>query len=182
MIVLEYSLSEEDFLTFQLYVASTSPNIIKKRTKVRYRVPVMYGILALLIFWIGETEMAVAFIIIGLLWLVFYPKWEKHRYCNHYRDHIKENYTGRINISSELHLKGNEIYSKDNFGEATFKTEGIKAVNEIANYYFLQIDRGVGLIFPKNKIGDVPAIDKWLKEVERQNGITRTVNLDWAWK
>jgi len=105
MIVLEYSLSEEDFLTFQLYVASTSPNTIKKRTKVKYRVPVIYGILALLIFWIGETEMAVAFIIIGLLWLVFYPKWEKHRYYNHYRDHIKENYAGRINISSELHLK-----------------------------------------------------------------------------
>ena len=182
MIVLNFALSEEDFLTFQLYVASTSPNIIKKRTKVRYRVPVIYTVMALLLFWIGETVVAIAFLIVCLLWLVFYPKWDRHRYRKHYRDHIKENYAGRINISSELHLKENEIFGKDNFGETTFKTEGIKAVNEIANYFFLQIDRGTGFIFPKDRIGEVAVVDNWLKEVERQNGITRTVNLDWVWK
>ena len=73
---IEYTIEEADFLTHQLYIASRSERIKRKRKRSRLLVPIAYLVIGLYFYLQQQQNLGYAFFLIGILWFFFYPLWD----------------------------------------------------------------------------------------------------------
>ena len=183
MIKLQYALTEEDHLQLQLYVASTSERIAKKRKRTRVVLPAVYLLLAVVLFLFADKSFAIAFALIAVLWFLFYPKWETRKYRKHYLNFVRENFQNSIGKPTTLELEKDVVRADNHMGNSTFKTTVVTATDEIADSYYLRLDKGMVIAVPKRILGEhAIAFSEWLEEVEQQNNLTRNVDFNWQWK
>lgn len=150
---LEYSLSNDDFLEHQLYIASKSERIIKKRQRTRVMVPILY--LALGIFSFIQKDsylMIIIFLTIAILWYVFYPIRSKKLHIKHYQNHVDDHYKNRINKSCEIEFNEAYIFGKESSGESKINIEEVESLIELKNRFFLKLKSGLSLIIPRTAI------------------------------
>jgi len=178
----EYILEEKDFLDHQLYGASRSNNIKKKRQKSRVRIPIVYMILSLVTIYNQIVYMSVGLIVFAVLWFFLYPLWEKQRYINHYKAFIKENYKGRINRNVTLEINEEYIIGKDGESESKVVTKEIERIDEIPSEIFIKLKTGQSFILPKDKIKDLPGLITQLKELAAGLKVEYNAENNWEWK
>ena len=93
---IDYKIDEKDFLTHQLFVASKSDRIKRKRKRSKILLPLIYVAFGLLFLFQDKVSLTIIFFIIGLLWFLIYPFFERRHYIKHYTGFIKENYQDRL--------------------------------------------------------------------------------------
>lgn len=174
---LEYPIEQEDFLIFQLYTASQSEMIQKKKRKGWIGATVLFA--ATSIFFVVQENYpsAIYFGICTLLFGFLYPIYFSWRYKRHYNKYIAEHYQNRFGIPVILEINEEEIFSQDKAGESRFKLSEIEQVNEIGEYFFVKISTGASLIIPKDGVGDADSVRN---EFERL-GLKLNQMLDWKW-
>ncbi|GAA4125836.1 hypothetical protein [Flavobacterium chungbukense] len=69
--LISYQLDENDFLQYQLYTASKSERIKKKRLKSKIVIPIIYGLIIAFDLYKGNTNSAIVFLVMGILWFFF---------------------------------------------------------------------------------------------------------------
>jgi hypothetical protein len=70
----------------------------------------------------------------------------------------------------------------DETSNATFSTSEIEEIHEIADFYFLRVRGGTGIIVSKQKADNPAAIKHAIESLVRSRGIKHTIELDWKWK
>ena len=146
---LEYTINESDFLDYQLYTASKSERINRKRRNGQILLTVGFAILALIFYMNTKVVLAIYFGIFSLATAIFYPRYFKRRYKKHYQGYIKEYYSKRFGQAVLTEIQDDLIYSRDHVGEGNIKMEEIEEVNETAKHFFLKVSTGQSLIIPK---------------------------------
>ncbi len=179
---IEFSLNEDDFLMHQLYVASKSNTIRKRRTRNRIIIPLLYFVFAFLIFIQNKIIVATIICIIGIVWFLFYPKWDKRHYINHYKKFIKENYKARFEEKLSLEFYNDFILAYDAGSESKILTKEIEEIVEICTNIFIRLKGGQSIILPKNKINDINKLTKVLRELAAYLNIKYTLEDNWIWK
>mgnify|MGYP000477646293 CR=1 FL=1 len=178
-IKLKYSLTNEDFLEHQLYIASKSKNIIKKRKRTRVIVPLVYLALALFFFFSKENYISsIIFISIAVVWYLFYPIRSKKLHIKHYQNHITEHYKNRIGVESEIKITNDYIFGIDNSGESKTKIEEVESLIELKNRFFLKLKKGLSLVIPKTAIDDIMLFKNKISELN----IEIIDELNWEFK
>lgn len=176
---IEYKIEKTDFSSHQLYTASKSEAIKYEIKKVRIRLPIVYLILGLLLFFFADIIFAIIFISIGIAWYIFSPYYLKNKYLRHYEKHIDENFKNRIGKTEQLSIRDDYIESISHLGESKTKITEIEEVNEIKDYFFIKLSSGDSFILPKANINSFS--DHILKMISEFN-IKHNVELDWKWK
>lgn len=94
---ISYQIKEEDYLIHQLYTASKSRIIKRKRIVFWLMVPIAYASFAYLTYF-QFRQYDVGYFMGGqaLFWLVLYPFYSKWNYKRHYRKHINEHLKGQF--------------------------------------------------------------------------------------
>ena len=179
---IEYSLQKEDFLTYQLYTASNSEQVQKKRRRNRLLVPLVYVILAFALYMVESTVLAIVFLVFAALWLFFYPRYGRRRYEKHFDKFIDEHYQNRLGKTGTISLEEDHILMKDYTGESKIKLEAIEAIDEIQHYYFIRFSSGVSLILPKRRIANLEEVEPAITDLVQKLQIPHQVNLDWKWE
>jgi len=179
---LQYSLEKNDYVTFQLFTASKSNRIIKKRRNNKILPPLIYIALAVVSYYLEDIGLSVAFIIIGLLWFLFYPAYERKKYLRHYEKNIEENYKNRFGKLETLEFNEDYILSKDYSGEGKIILSEVEELNEIKEYFFLKFNSGVSLIIPKYKIDNLEQVSNYLIGLVSGLKKKHKVDLNWKWK
>ncbi|MBE0655227.1 MAG: YcxB family protein [Bacteroidales bacterium] len=182
MIRLEYQLVREDHVTFQLYIASKSERIKKKRRRTKFRLPLAYLLFAVIIYFVGEISLSLIFLLIGILWFLIYPKYEKRMYEKHYQSFVEENFKTESDPEVVIELTEEKINATDKSGNSSIKIDAITAVDEIKDYFFIKLSPGQGLILPKSKIENMIEFENWLNRVLEKYQIPKNIDLDWKWK
>ena len=85
-IKIEYNLDESDYLTHQLYMASKSERIKKKRRKSRLLIPILYVVIAVISIIQQNIILSSVFILVAVIWFLFYPLYERNHYEKHYKN------------------------------------------------------------------------------------------------
>jgi hypothetical protein len=178
----EYKIDENDFLTHQLYLASKSERITKKRQRNKTIVPLGYFVLGVLFLFQDRIQLAAIFLIISALWFFIYPLWEKRHYVNHYKAFIKENYKERTDRSATLAFDNDFILSKDIGGEAKILTTELQEICEIPSHVFVRLKGGISIICPKDKIANYGELKTRLKELANHLKIKYEIENKWEWK
>lgn len=179
--ILNYALDENHYLAHQLYIASKSERIIKKRFKNRIIVPIIYVLFGILLYTIENITLAIVFVLFAVLWYFVYPIWERKRYVNHYKAFIKENFGSKLNHVATVELGCDFIHTVDNGSESKVSTNEVLEFIEISSVFFVKIDGGQCLIIPKENSSDVEAIKLRLKELGNILNVPYSEELNWKW-
>jgi hypothetical protein len=179
---LEFSLTKDDMLQMQLFMASISEQVKRNRKKSRLIVPVAYVVLGIIVIVSSDIVFGSVFIALGIVMYFLYPGILAKRYEKMYRKNVDENLANRADKPVELTFGDEYIESKDYTGEAKLKISTIERVDEVRDYCFLKFDSGVGLVIPLNQISERNGFIAYIKTLAADNAIAYHTDLDWRWK
>ena len=179
---IDYKIDENDFLTHQLFLASKSYRIKKKRQRSKIIVPLIYFVFGFLFLIESNFSLIIIFFIIGLLWFFIYPLWERRHYINHYKGFIKENYKNRLGRIATLEFGNDFILAKDNGSESKVLTTELEEISEIPSTIFIRLKSGQSFILPKDKIININIVKTRLKELANYLKINYEIDETWEWK
>jgi hypothetical protein len=180
--ILKYSLDENHYLIHQLYTASKSERITKKRFRNKIIVPLFYVFFGILFFVKGNTALALIFGVFAILWYFLYPKWERRKYANHFNAYIKENFTEKLNQVVTVELADDFIHTMDAGSESKVSTSEIVELIEISSMFLIKIKGGQSLIIPKEDTNHTESIKLRLLEMSKLLNIPYSEELNWEWK
>jgi len=170
----KYLLHEQDFLDFQLYTASKSESIRRKKRNGWIGLTITPLALAFL-FW-EDGVFGIYFLVAAILTLLFYPMYFMRRYKRHYENHIKQSHKNRFGESVIMEVHPDHIFTKDSTGEGKIYISAIDQIDETSKHFFVKISSGMTLIFPKENINS-----EQLKEEFKALKIPIHEELDWKW-
>jgi hypothetical protein len=175
--ILEYQITEQDFLDFQLFTASQSTRIKRKKRNGWIFLTLGSLIFSLFFFIDSNIVLAVYFGVFAVICGLFYPKYFVWRYKKHYRTYLKDNYAKRFGETEVLEIQDDFIISKDKTGEGKINISEIEKVDETDNHFFLKISTGLSLIIPKNGIENQD--DLRTKFQSLRLILIRSINTNW---
>jgi hypothetical protein len=179
---IDYKIDENDFLTHQLFVASKSDRIKKKRQRSKVIASLIYFAFGLLFFFEDKLFLTIIFFIVGFLWYFIYPLWERQHYINHYKGFIKENYKDRLGRIATLEFSNDFILAKDNGSESKVLTTELEEICEIPTTIYVRLKGGQSFILPKDKIANYDIVKVRLKELAIYLKIKYDSDEKWEWK
>lgn len=172
-----YKIEKEDLLEFQLYTASKSEVLGKRRRNNRAVLVAASVLFAGYFFTNDEIIMGVYFSVMVVLFILFYYKYFSWKQKLNYGRFIEANYASRFGMEETLEIFSDKIHVKDNFGEGDVKASELTGTVEIASHFFINLASGTSLIVPKAQI-DVAAMKKDLSHLKRPF----EEQLSWSWK
>lgn len=164
---IEYTLKEDDFLEYQLYTTSKSATIQKKRLLSKFVVPALYVLVGVFFYFYDNNKNAILIcIFLGALWLLIYPFYSKYRYKRFYLNHIKKNYTDKLDHVDALKLGNNNyFYIKEQGKEGKIKTSEAEKLIELKDHFFLQMKKGGAIIIPKSYVLNTEAFKQKIADL-----------------
>jgi hypothetical protein len=174
---IDYELQENDFLQFQLFTASKSDRIKRKKRNSWLIMTFCSFIIAGYFYIIENHSLAIYFGLISILTALFYPNYFKSRYKNHYKKFIKENYAKRFGQRETLEFHSDYIFAKNKTGEGKIYLKEIEEINETEFHYFLKVSTGVSLFMPKQNVEQSNELISRFNEL----GIKVNDELSWKW-
>lgn len=178
---LNVKISSKDYLTFQLYIASKSPQITKKRRRTRLVVPILYTIFAISLFIIGSPFLAAGFAAFALLWFFLYPLWEKKKYEKYFQTVIQENYKNRIEVEIKIEIRDEHIFTASGGREAKIAINEIKEIVELKDLFLISLDVTQAFVLPKDQLKELVSIKSELKELAKKVNVEYKEELKWQW-
>lgn len=179
---IEFSLSEEDFLTHQLYAATKTPRVIRQRRRAWLLVPALYTFIALVFYSMNEKIMAMGFMVVAVVWLPFYPAFQRARYRKHYLNAVRDSCKNRINKLVTLEFTNGLILMKDDTGESKINIDQLEKITELPHHIFIKLKAGLTIVLPKEKLRNYEGVVTYFKALASQLGIPYNPELDWQWK
>lgn len=175
---LEYKIDEQDFLDFQLFTASKSDRINRKKRNGRIFLSVGSIVVAFYFYLNQNRAMAIYFGLVAIAMGVWYPKYFKWRYKKHYEAFIKENYSKRFGQVEMIVINKDSIFSKNKTGEGKINLSEIDKIDETANHFFLKLSTGLSLLIPKKDLQNAKEVRDKFSEI----GLPVNDERNWTWK
>lgn len=176
---IRYTLTEEDFLQHQLYLASQSQRIRKKEQSAWKWISFIFTALGVVLI-LSDTGYPAGplSVLFGFITVLFYPAYVKRKYVDHYRNFIRENYQNRIGYPADFELKKDHLFLKDKTGEGKVNLDELEKLVETQHHFFLRLKSGVSIIFPLSKTPDKAALLSSFETI----GLEIEKDLDWERK
>lgn len=174
--------SEHDYLQHYLYQASQSERVRKSKARATWIITVGYLLLALYIWYNGSKVLGLMLGVIAIAWLLLYPVWHRWRFRRHYRQHIRESLGAAQLRQTAIRTDEQFIFVSDGQTESKIRLTEISGVVEISDELFVRLKTGVTIIFPKQKITDLAALQQSLRQLALALQVTYKEDLDWQWK
>ncbi|UMY65369.1 MULTISPECIES: YcxB family protein [unclassified Flavobacterium] len=179
---IHYTLEENDFITYQLYVASVSKRMQAKRSRSKVRVSLIYLAGGLWLAVLGVLVMGTVFMTAAVGWFFLYPIWERRHYLRHYTAYVKEHFAPRVGKEISLEITDDFMYTKTATSESKVHTSEIEQLTEIPTLFILQLKGGQAFLLPKYKMADREAVSARLKSLAGHLGVEYVGVDKWEWK
>ena len=149
---IQYQIQEEDFYTYQVFTASQSKGVKRKRMRGKLLLLAMCT-LGMLVFYFDNAAMVFYFAGVFLVVLLGYGRYFSWKFRKHYRAHIKEYYSGRFGLEETLVLEDDVVISTNKLGESKLNISQFEKISETSSHLFLHLSTGNTLIIPTHADG-----------------------------
>ena len=182
MTTINYTIDQNDELITQLFIASKSERINKKRRKSRITSPILFIFLGL-ISLISNDYIPLLFLsICAVTYYFIYPKWESRYYIKHYKGIIQDKYGDKQSIQVKFEFDQDQLKVKDDLYESIVPSSAVKEFYEIAYAIFIILEDGQTLILPKDKLQNVAEIRAQFTELADHLKVNYHLEEEWEWK
>jgi len=172
-----YQLTEDDLLLNQLYAASKSASLKKRRQYMRWFFAIVYIGFGLFVLQNGDWIFGSSVCIVGILWYFLYPLYAKRSHTNHYKKFIRENQSNLIGQETELTIGDDYIFAKDAVSESKINLSAVIKLVELKECIIISMQSSTILI-PKKYIKDMAQ----LKEIFHLKAVQFVDDSLWKWK
>lgn len=155
---INYELTEEDYLHFNLFHVKQSKTAIKSLNIQRFLTPVFFIIVAFIFSGIGDMPVVFPLIIFGLIsivWLIFYPKYFYSLVMRQSKKMLREGKNDGLLGEQQMALSKEGIVYTTSNGESQAKWSGIKKVLEDSDFFYLYNSSVSAYILPKRALSNV---------------------------
>lgn len=177
-----YSLNENDFLTHQLYLASKSERINKKRKRSRYIALGIYLAGASYFLFQGRIIGAAIFALLAVIWYFVADVWDRKRYYNHYKSYIKETYKERMNVPVTVSITDDYLLATDSGSESKIAIKELTAIIELPAIMLIRLNAGTSIPVPKHIPDQSQSIANGLAAVAKRLDIPYINETAWEWR
>lgn len=155
---IKYSLTEEDYLNFNLFHMKNS-NTAKKALKVqRYLIPIVYMVVAYVFARVLDGSYILSFSIfgiMGILWIIFYPKYHYNFVLRQVKKMIKEGKNEGLLGEHLMTISEDGIHDANPQGETKVSWSGIQDMKEDEQNLYLYNSAVSAYILPKREVQDL---------------------------
>lgn len=178
---LYYRLYEKDYLQHQLYLASISPRIQKKRKDSYFWILALFTLIAVFAFLYQNNLLGSFSLIASVITALFYPIYQRKQYEKHYSEFIKENYPDKQDENSYVEFTDNELIIHNEHSESRLDYSKIDKFVEIRDYIFVRIGT-TSLIIPTTRIDNATEVQEKLVSLAKIQSKEYIKNISWKWK
>jgi hypothetical protein len=178
----EYSLNENDYLQHQLFIASKSDRIKRKRIKSWIILSAATLLLSLFFYQQHNKFMVYCTLALAVYTILFYPLYLKSHYKNHYKKFIADTYKNRVGVKTIISFEENHINFFDRTGEGKINLSEIDTIHQTGEYIYLRMKLGETIIIPKPQMENVQASVTGFKNLADRLNIKFISELNWKWK
>ncbi|MES2419374.1 MAG: hypothetical protein V4541_14405 [Bacteroidota bacterium] len=171
------TLTENDFITFQLYDASTNAEKIKARRK-SYFLLIAIGLVFIFTGYFQHNTFLFYYAIFCVAVVTFfYYRYLKSKLKRHYTKYVKNTYNGAFNESFQLEITDDLLKTEDKIGESNVKLSEIISITEIPSHFFIKMSTGPSLIVAKSS----SPLNQEIATLIERKGIPYVNQLNWKW-
>jgi len=171
------TLTENDFLTFQLFDASTNITKIKARRKSYFLLIALGFVFVFLGYFQHDTFLFYYSIFCVVVVVLFYYKYLKSKLKRHYIKYVKNTYSGSFNEQLHLEITDELLKTKDKTGETNITLSEITSITEIPSHFFIKISTGPSLIVVKSST----SLNQEIATLIERKGIPYIDQKNWKW-
>ncbi|HYG50203.1 MAG TPA: hypothetical protein VD905_04830 [Flavobacteriales bacterium] len=180
-VTIHFKADLDDYLTHQLFIASKSASIAKKRRRNKLVVSFLFAAAGATFFATGNIPLGSALLTIGILWFVFYPVWEAKQFTKQMHNMLLENFKTPPNNQTTITLNKDVILIHDETNKTSIKTGLVTLIVEIPSLILVRFSDGRSFLVPKNKTENLEDFENGLRELARQLNIKYTEEPEWRW-
>jgi hypothetical protein len=174
------TLDKDDYLRFQLYMASKSKKIKKGRMQVWILTTLTFLSISFIFIANGDRIFPYVFLLISAINVIFYPIWDRRRYKKQYERLVAENIKNKLALYCEISIDSEKLTLKDERGVGEISLSEIESIIEIKEDLFIKVKNGNMLIISK-QITDYENFIQELKNASGNSDIPWIDELNWKW-
>ncbi|MBX2948311.1 MAG: YcxB family protein [Crocinitomicaceae bacterium] len=177
-----FNIQEKDLVTLQLFLASISDNIRKKRQKTKYVIPVFYVLIAIVGVVTGQKVAAISFLSGAVLWILFYPLWERKSYRKHFATFIREHMKNRFENTLSMEITNDFLFAREHQNENKTPVSEIERMQEIGELFLIRLKGGSTFFIPKEQVAEQQQLRARLQKLAQHLKVDYTIDNEWKWK
>jgi Tfp pilus assembly protein PilE len=163
---IRYGLKEEDYLNFNMFHIKNSKTAIRALNMQRFLTPIIFIVLSYVLSKVGNLsffELFIAFLIVSILWVIFYPRYFYSYVIRNTKKMIKEGKNDGLLGEHHMILSEEGIIDSTSTSETKVTWSGIKTLSEDKDNIYLYNSSVSAYILPKRELDDVEEIITYLK-------------------
>jgi Ca2+/Na+ antiporter len=179
---IEFILSETDLLTHQLFAASKSKRVQKRRAKGKLFLLLIYMAVGLFIWQRNGVVTGGIFFLVCLPLYLLYIYMERKQYVTHFKTYVKDVYKDRSLTTTTIDIEDKLITMTDGTNESTVPMVEVEVIYEIGSLYSLGLSTGQSIVIPKANVTPADNLAPYFREVAGRFDIPYEQELNWKWK
>ncbi|OCA72539.1 hypothetical protein BBI01_10510 [Chryseobacterium artocarpi] len=177
MNTMKLSFNEKIMLDSLLYEASKSEEIQQSKKTSRLIFAGMIAVIGLFLM-IFNLVLGGSIFLVGGLFFLIYPKYAGYYYKKFYTTVAQgEQFKSSDNNTYDVEFNKEYILMKNTQLEAKHHTDHFEWLSETKENFFIKLNSGSYLIFPKQQVPDI----EWLRNYFKEIKIPYHTELDWKW-
>lgn len=176
-----FTIQEDDFLTYQLFKASTEGPAKRRRFIMHISLSLASFLVAYLLYDPADKILAIYFAALGLLIAIFYPWYSKRRLKSHFRSHIRRNYSERFGQKVSIDFREDHILSKDEGSENRVENSEVRGITELPGHYLVALSGGHAFILSKHTADKPEQLREVLRDLAQKTGVAFEDWRHWSW-
>ncbi|AXI10808.1 hypothetical protein CUC15_18475 [Oceanobacillus zhaokaii] len=164
---INYNLTEEDYLNFNLFHMKNSKSVMNSLKMQRFLTPIFFILISYLFSQLGDTPFLFAFIpflIISIIWIVFYPRFFYKTVIRNVKKMIREGRNGGLIGKHRMIITEDGITETTSTDETKVNWSGIQAFKEDNDYFYLYNSSVSAYILPKRELKNADEVKDYLKK------------------
>lgn len=160
-----YDVTEEAYIEFNLYHAQNSKTLRKTLTMQRVLVPIIYLVMAIVLSFVLDIPvlfMVIPFLIIGIVWAVFYPKYFYRHIQKSAKKLLREGKNEGILGTHTMIFTEVGLREVSATGEKLVSWAGIEHIGEDTSNLYLYNSGLSAFIVPKSSLTDILEVRQFL--------------------
>ncbi|GEK91235.1 YcxB family protein [Alkalibacterium kapii] len=168
---LEYELTEEDYLNFNIYHSRKSPSIKKKIFIQRIMGPIIFMITPFVVTNFSDIPLwywLTIFIFMSIVWFIYYPKYVNWELKKGVEKMLEEGNNENLFDRKSLTITEEGLREVSSIGSSNVSWDKINSVDETKEYIYVYISSLSAHIIPKRAFNDPNEQKNFLNELMKQ--------------
>lgn len=179
---MNFTITESDYLTHQLYIASKSAIIKQRRQRAKFLYPLLYAAVGSFFLFQQKISLGISFMVLAVIWFILYPIWERGYYVRHYKNFVKENLQSIADRNYSIEFLNTHFLSSSETTQSKSNYSEIEGFAEVPSTFLVQLKGGKAIVIGKDQLTNADEVRVTFRNLSTRLNVPFFEELDWKWK